>query len=66
MVANLGAAVTVQGAACADALVHCLQRQQQTAALLVQACDQPEVVAGAELVTRRWAHGGRRPRGRLR
>jgi len=45
--AELGAAVLVQGAAYADAFAACLQRQQQTGALLMHAYDQPEVVAGA-------------------
>jgi len=45
--ADLGAQVVVQGAAYADALAACLQRQQQTGALLMHAYDQPEVVAGA-------------------
>ena len=45
--AALGATVVVQGAAYADALAGCLQRQQQTGALLLHAYDQPEVVAGA-------------------
>jgi len=45
--AELGASVVVQGAAYADALAACLQRQQQTGALLMHAYDQPEVVAGA-------------------
>jgi threonine dehydratase len=45
--AELGATVIVQGAAYADALAACLQRQRQTGALLMHAYDQPEVVAGA-------------------
>lgn len=45
--AALGATVTVQGAAYAQALDACLQRQQQTGALLMHAYDQPEVVLGA-------------------
>ena len=38
--ADLGAAVPVQGAACADALAHCLQRQPQAGALLMQVYEQ--------------------------
>lgn len=45
--AALGAAVRVQGATYADALAACLQRQAETAALLMHAYDQAEVVAGA-------------------
>jgi len=45
--AALGATVVVQGAAYADALAACLQRQRQSGALLMHAYDQPEVVAGA-------------------
>jgi threonine dehydratase len=45
--AALGATVVVQGAAYADALAACLQRQQASGALLMHAYDQPEVVAGA-------------------
>lgn len=45
--AALGAGVVVHGAAYADALAACLQRQQQSGALLMHAYDQPEVVAGA-------------------
>ncbi len=45
--ADLGAAVFVQGAAYADALAACLRRQQETGALLMHAYDQAEVVAGA-------------------
>jgi threonine dehydratase len=45
--AALGARVVVQGAAYGDALAACLQRQVQTAALLMHAYDQTEVVAGA-------------------
>jgi threonine dehydratase len=45
--AALGAQVVVQGAAYADALVACLQRQRDSGALLMHAYDQPEVVAGA-------------------
>jgi threonine dehydratase len=44
---ELGAEVVVTGAAYADALAACLQRQQATGALLTHAYDQPEVVAGA-------------------
>jgi threonine dehydratase len=39
--------VVVRGAAYADALAGCLQRQRETGALLMHAYDQPEVVAGA-------------------
>ena len=45
--AALGATVVVQGAAYADALAGCLQRQRQSGAMLMHAYDQPEVVAGA-------------------
>ncbi len=45
--AALGATVVVGGAAYADALAACLQRQQATGALLMHAYDQAEVVAGA-------------------
>ncbi|MDN8611656.1 threonine/serine dehydratase [Variovorax ginsengisoli] len=44
---SLGARVVVGGAAYADALAACLQRQRKTGALLTHAYDQPEVVAGA-------------------
>ena len=44
---RLGAQVVVGGAAYADALAACLQRQRETGALLMHAYDQPEVVAGA-------------------
>ena len=44
---ELGAELTVTGAAYAQALHACLARQQQTGALLTHAYDQPEVVAGA-------------------
>lgn len=43
----LGAEVTVVGAAYADALAACINRQYETSALLTHAYDQPEVVAGA-------------------
>ena len=43
----LGATVMVGGAAYADALQACLQRQQVTGALMTHAYDQVEVVAGA-------------------
>lgn len=45
--AALGATVRVGGAAYADALAACLQRQAASGALLMHAYDQPEVVAGA-------------------
>jgi threonine dehydratase len=45
--AALGAHVVVAGSAYADALTACLERQQQTGALLAHAYDQPEVVVGA-------------------
>ncbi len=45
--AALDARVVVGGAAYADALAACLQRQQCSGALLMHAYDQPEVVAGA-------------------
>jgi threonine dehydratase len=44
---SLGARVVVGGAAYADALAACLQRQRESGALLTHAYDQPEVVAGA-------------------
>jgi threonine dehydratase len=44
---ELGAQVVVTGAAYADALEACLQRQRASGALLTHAYDQPEVVAGA-------------------
>ncbi len=47
VLADLGATVVVGGAAYADALGSCLQRQQASGALLMHAYDQPEVVAGA-------------------
>jgi threonine dehydratase len=45
--ATLGAHVVVQGAVYADALAACLQRQQETGALLTHAYDQIEGVTGA-------------------
>ncbi len=45
--AALNAQVVVAGAAYADALAACLQRQQVSGALLMHAYDQAEVVAGA-------------------
>jgi threonine dehydratase len=45
--ATLGAQVNVGGAAYADALAACLQRQARSGALLMHAYDQAEVVAGA-------------------
>ena len=45
--AQLGAHVTVGGAAYADALNASLARQRESGALLMHAYDQPEVVAGA-------------------
>lgn len=45
--AELGADVVVTGAAYAEALAACLDRQRETGALLTHAYDQPEVVAGA-------------------
>jgi threonine dehydratase len=45
--AALGAHVVVAGAAYADALQACLERQQETGSLLTHAYDQPEVLAGA-------------------
>ncbi len=47
VLAALGASVVVGGAAYADALAACLQRQQASGALLMHAYDQAEVVAGA-------------------
>lgn len=45
--ADLGARLVVTGAAYADALRSCLERQVHTGALLMHAYDQPEVVCGA-------------------
>jgi threonine dehydratase len=45
--AELGARVVVTGAAYADALAACLQRQRESGALLMHAYDQAEVVIGA-------------------
>ncbi|NML85611.1 threonine/serine dehydratase [Polaromonas sp.] len=45
--AALGAHVVVTGAAYADALQACLERQRETGALLTHAYDQPEVLVGA-------------------
>lgn len=45
--AALGATVQVRGAAYADALAACLERQRESGALLMHAYDQIEVVAGA-------------------
>lgn len=45
--AELGADVVVTGAAYAEALAACLNRQRETGSLLTHAYDQPEVVAGA-------------------
>jgi threonine dehydratase len=50
--AALRATVVVGGAAYADALAVCLQRQAQSGALLMHAYDQPEVVAGAGTLAR--------------
>jgi threonine dehydratase len=50
--AGLNATVVVGGAAYADALAACLQRQAQSGALLMHAYDQPEVVAGAGTLAR--------------
>jgi threonine dehydratase len=49
---DLGATVVVTGAAYADALQACLDRQRETGALLTHAYDQPEVVAGAGTLAR--------------
>ena len=49
---GLGATVVVTGAAYADALRACLDRQRETGALLTHAYDQPEVVAGAGTLAR--------------
>ena len=43
----LGAHVAVAGSAYADALKACLERQQQSGALLAHAYDQPDVLIGA-------------------
>lgn len=45
--AALGAQVVVAGSAYADAMAACLERQQQTGALLAHAYDQSEVLVGA-------------------
>ena len=45
--AALGAHVVVAGRAYADAFKACIERQQQTGALLAHAYDQPEVLTGA-------------------
>ncbi|MBX3636629.1 MAG: serine/threonine dehydratase [Rubrivivax sp.] len=50
--AALGAEVVVAGAAYADALAACLERQRRSGALLMHAYDQPEVVAGAGTLAR--------------
>jgi len=47
-----GAQVTVRGAAFAEALVACQERQAETGALLVHAYDQPEVIAGQGTIGR--------------
>ncbi len=44
---SLGAHVTISGAAYADALAACAQRQLETGALMAHAYDQAEVVVGA-------------------
>jgi len=58
---ELGAEVVVTGAAYAEALQACLERQQQTGALLTHAYDQPEVVAGAGTLAREVEMQGGRP-----
>ncbi|MEZ0306567.1 MAG: threonine/serine dehydratase [Ramlibacter sp.] len=59
---ELGAQVVVTGAVYAEALQACLERQQQTGALLTHAYDQPEVVAGAGTLAREIEmQGGGRP-----
>ncbi len=50
--AALGAEVVVTGAAYADALAACLERQRKSGALLMHAYDQSEVVAGAGTLAR--------------
>jgi len=50
--AALGARVVVGGAAYADALAACEQRQRETSALMTHAYDQPEVLAGAGTLAR--------------
>ena len=45
--AALGAHVVLAGSVYADALQACMERQQQTGALLAHAYDQPEVLVGA-------------------
>ncbi len=49
---ELGAQVVVTGDAFADALQACIQRQQETGALMTHAYDQLEVVAGAGTLAR--------------
>lgn len=58
---ELGAKVVVTGAAYADALAACLQRQKITGALLAHSYDQPEVVAGAGTLAREIEEQGGRP-----
>lgn len=58
---ELGAEVVVTGAAYADALQACLDRQRLTGALLTHAYDQPEVVAGAGTLAREIEAQGGRP-----
>jgi threonine dehydratase len=58
---ELGAEVVVTGAAYADALEACLQRQRLTGALLTHAYDQAEVVAGAGTLAREIEGQGGRP-----
>ncbi len=50
--AALGATLVVAGAAYADALDACIERQRATGALMTHAYDQPEVVAGAGTLAR--------------
>jgi threonine dehydratase len=58
---ELGASVVVTGAVYAEALEACIARQQETAALLTHAYDQPEVVAGAGTLAREIEEQGGRP-----
>ncbi len=49
---KLGAQLVVTGAAYADALAACQQRQRESGALMTHAYDQPEVLAGAGTLAR--------------
>jgi len=59
---ELGADVVIAGSVYAEALEACLERQQQTGALMTHAYDQPEVVAGAGTIAQEIEQqGGRAP-----